>query len=183
MTKFQEKAAKYQQQFSQAEEAANVSNDDEQTKRDVAQEQAALKRNLEAEMKELQNRLDETVVRNSRIMEDIEAAEANLTNFLETQTQKKDEIEKKRKKLEQYQQTVAMHQEKCDKLFAERDTTLEAARKLHHRLTLRKQPREMRQAVRRKTYNLGDSAQAAPSLDFVQESGRGERGGEFPGRS
>ncbi len=60
MTSFQEKAAKYQQQLSQAEEAANVPSDDEQTKRDrndqlvrEAQEQTALKRNLEAELKEI----------------------------------------------------------------------------------------------------------------------------------
>jgi hypothetical protein len=35
-----------------------------------------------------------------------------------------------------------MHQEKCDKLSAEREATLETARKLHHRLMLRKKVAE-----------------------------------------
>jgi chromosome segregation ATPase len=137
------------------ESTANITIDTTEFEEDVAQAENAVGSLKESEsqlseqisayapeIRDLQNRLDETVVRNSRIMDDMEAAEANLTTFLETQTQKKDQIEKKRKKLEQYQQTVAMHQEKCDKLSAERDTTLEAARKLHYRLMLRKKVAE-----------------------------------------
>jgi chromosome segregation ATPase len=140
------------------ESTANVTIDTTEFEEDVAQAENAVESLKESErqlseqvatyapeIKELQNRLDETVVRNSRIMEDMEAAEADITNFLETQTQKQDQIEKKRKKLEQYQQTVAKHQEKCDKLSAERDSTLETARKLHYRLTLRKKVAEEKQ--------------------------------------
>jgi hypothetical protein len=45
-------------------------------------------------------------------------------------------MEKKRKKVEQYQQVVARHQKICDKVSAERDSTLETVRKLHYCVTL-----------------------------------------------
>jgi chromosome segregation ATPase len=137
------------------ESTANITVDTTEFEEDVAQAENAVVSLKESEsqlseqisayepqIKDLQNRLDETVVRNSRIMEDMQLAEANLINYIATQTQKKGQVEKKRKKLEQYQEAVAMHQEKCDKLSGERGITLETARKLHFRIMMRKKVAE-----------------------------------------
>jgi chromosome segregation ATPase len=134
------------------ESTANVTIDTTESEEDVVQAESAVEnlkeseRQLaeqigayEPEIRDLKNRLDETVLRNSKIMEDIEAGTADIVSFTESQTQKKDQVEKKRRKLEQYQQTVAKHQEKCDALSTDRKIALETARKLQHRSNLRKQ--------------------------------------------
>lgn len=91
------------------------------------------------EIDAIKSSLDETVIRNTKIMEDMQKAEAEITTFLETQTQQQDQINKKRRKLEQYEQAIKKHQEKLDAVAADKEKSLMTARILHHRLTLRKQ--------------------------------------------
>jgi chromosome segregation ATPase len=83
---------------------------------------------------ELKARLEESSIRNARILEDISLAERELTQFLETQTQQNDKLEKKRQKLRKYQDDLETLNQQLDVIAARRDDFLLKARIMHFRV-------------------------------------------------
>ena len=83
---------------------------------------------------ELKARLEESSIRNAKILEDISVAERELTQFLETQTQQNDKLEKKRQKLQKYQDDLHTLEQQLDTIAARRDDYLLKARTMHFRV-------------------------------------------------
>ena len=93
---------------------------------------------------EIKTKLDEVTIRNEKILDDLKGAESEMTQFLETQSQKKDAIQKKREKLEKYNAAIEQHQKKIDGIALEMEDALRTARLLHFRLGYAKDRRESR---------------------------------------
>ncbi|KAL7570169.1 hypothetical protein ACA910_020007 [Epithemia clementina (nom. ined.)] len=122
----------------------------QQREEDVAKIEAdcdRLKQEIE-EMKpavsEIKGKLDEVSIRNEKILEDLKTAEYDMTQFLETQSQKKDAIQKKRDKLEKYTAAIEQHQRKIDAIAEEMEKALRTARVLHFRLCYTRDRRDSR---------------------------------------
>lgn len=85
----------------------------------------------------IKSRLDESAVRSSKIMNDLTNAERDLTQFMDTQSQREELLEKKRRKLESYKEVITKHQEKLDAIAVDKEQALHTARALHFRLSQR----------------------------------------------
>lgn len=134
----------------EVEASANVTIDTSEYEEEVAQAGEAIEKCRHSEQKlsaqreemipriqEIKTRLDETAVRNQKVRDEIQAAEGELTQLLETQTQQQSQIAKKREKLEKYQAVVAKHEQNIEGLFTDRESALKKARKLHFRFKQR----------------------------------------------
>ena len=82
---------------------------------------------------ELRDRLEETSIRNAKILDDISTAENDLTQFIETQTQQNDKLEKKRQKLEKYKDDLRTLEQQLDTIATRRDDYLLKARTMRFR--------------------------------------------------
>jgi chromosome segregation ATPase len=83
---------------------------------------------------ELKEQLNECSIRSANIVESIAIAEQELTQFLETQTQQNDKLEKKRLKLQKYQADLTILEEQLDSIGIRRDDYLQKARTMHFRV-------------------------------------------------
>jgi chromosome segregation ATPase len=132
---------------SEMETAANTTIDTTEYEEDVAQQeeqraaleqqQTRLKEELEAkkpEIETLKTRIDEVTIRNQKIMKDLGEAEEEMTQFLNTQSQRKDALERKRDKVRKYNEVIAAHQSLLDKCCAEEAKAMGEARRLHFTL-------------------------------------------------
>jgi chromosome segregation ATPase len=110
----------------EAEEAlANLVNDERKYEDELER--------LRPVVNEVQSKLDTWKVENARALEAVRAAENDLTQFLETQTQQNDQIEKKRRKLSQYKEVVVSLENQIHAILADREKALTKARTLHVR--------------------------------------------------
>ena len=116
------------------EEASKFAADCERMKNEIEE--------MKPSVEEIKSKLNEVTIRNERILDDLKAAENEMTQFLETQSQKKDAIQKKREKLEKYNAAIAQHQTKIDGIAAEMEEALHMAKVLHYRLTYAKMKRD-----------------------------------------
>lgn len=128
------------------EASANVTIDTTELEEDVQQAEELLakhkaeeqryvaeKETLLPHINDVKSRLDDCTMRNAKVLHDIKAAENDLTQFLETQTQQNDQIEKKRQKLRKYQHDVNELGNKIADIAATRETALKNARIMHFR--------------------------------------------------
>ena len=152
------------------EASANVTIDTSEYEEDVQQAEEELEKLRESEralaaqkeegvprVREIQSRLDEISTRSKKILDEERAAENDLTQFLETQTQQQSQIEKKRAKHEKYQRIVSQHEKNIELTLADRENALTKARKLHYRYLQRKEAVEE------------GSEEAAPSKETNQD--------------
>lgn len=100
--------------------------------------------NKKPTISEIKAKLDEVTIRNEKILDDLKAAETEMTQYLETQSQKKDAIQKKREKLEKYTAAIAQHQLKIDGIAEEMEGALRIAKILHFRMAYTTDRRESR---------------------------------------
>jgi hypothetical protein len=132
---------------SEMETAANTTIDTTEYEEDVAQheeqraaleqQQSRLKEELEAkkpEIEMLKTRIDEVTIRNQKIMKDLGEAEDEMTQFLNTQSQRKDALERKRERVRKYNEAIAAHQDHLDACCAEEAKAMLMARRLHFTL-------------------------------------------------
>jgi structural maintenance of chromosomes protein 6 len=106
----------------------------------MEQKYLADKEELLPNINEAKNRLKECSIRNTKVLEDITAAEQELTQFLETQTQQNDKIEKKRQKLQKYRDDFDTLQRQIDLISSRRADYLRKARTMHFRCQQRQLP-------------------------------------------
>lgn len=118
--------SEYEEEVAQAEEAI-------EQLRQSEQKLSAQKDELLPRIEEIRSHLDETIVRNQKVRDEISAAENQLTQLLETQTQQKSQLARKREKLEKYRTIVASHEQNIEGFVAERENALKKARKLQFR--------------------------------------------------
>lgn len=129
---------------SEMENAANTTIDTTEYEEDVAQHEeqraaleqqhARLKEELEAKKPEIDTlkiRIDEATIRNQKIMKDLTEAEEEMTQFLDTQSQRKDALERKRERVRKYAEAIAAHQCNLDDACAKEADALFKARRLH----------------------------------------------------
>jgi len=102
------------------------------------QDLVAQKAESEPRVQEIKSRLDEITVRNAKVVEDLKAAESEMSQFLETQTQRENQIQRKREKLDKYKKIVSEHERHIETMTEEREAALKKARKLHFRFMQRK---------------------------------------------
>lgn len=88
---------------------------------------------LAPDVEDIESRLAEVVKRNEKVLADMGRAQEEMQQFLATQSQQQDKIDKKKNKLAQYLEVVSKHQEKVDALAAEREEALNRARKFHYK--------------------------------------------------
>lgn len=85
----------------------------------------------------VREKLDSWTLRNSKALEDVNAAENDLTQFLETQTQQMDQLEKKRRKLKTYQDNILKWQQDITQIENDREAALAKARIMQFRYNVR----------------------------------------------
>lgn len=117
-----------------AQQTENVQKYGEEKER-AANELEGLKPGIE----EIKTKINENQRRSEKILEELTAAEGEMTKFLETQSQRKDVVAKKREKIEKYMQVIRMHAEKIETIESETNDALYKARKLQYRLKQRKE--------------------------------------------
>jgi structural maintenance of chromosomes protein 6 len=123
---FSADTTEFEEAVHEAEEAlANLVNDERKHEDELER--------LRPVVNEAQSKLDTWKVENARALEAVRAAENDLTQFLETQTQQNDQIEKKRRKLSQYKEAVASLENQIHAILADREKSLTKARTLHFR--------------------------------------------------
>lgn len=98
-------------------------------------EQANLKTQIEdvsPAIDEIKQRLEETSQRIDSILKDVNEAQDRLSTILQTQSDQQVIVERKKEKLAQYENLIAVHQKQIDQHNEERLKTLYKARILHH---------------------------------------------------
>ena len=146
LTLIAEISEKIEQIKDEMEASASVTIDTSEYEEEVAQAEEAIDKFRHSEQKlsaqrdellpriaEIRSQLDETIVRNQKVRDEISDAENQLTQLLETQTQQKSQLAKKREKLEKYRTVVASHEQNIEGFVAEREIALRKARKLQFR--------------------------------------------------
>jgi structural maintenance of chromosomes protein 6 len=142
-------SAKIDEIKSEIETSANVTIDTTEYEDDVREAEEAIETLRESEEKisaqledalptidDLKSRVDDCNMRNLKVLEDIEAAEKDLTQLLESHTQQKDNLEKKRQKIVKYREIMKKYQEKVDESRVESEKSILKARKLTFRLQI-----------------------------------------------
>lgn len=97
---------------------------------------------LKPAVDEAKARFAENARMSEKVVAELNAAEGDMTKHLETQSQHKDSMAKKRQKIEKYENAIRLHNEKIDKIQKEVDDYLYKARKIHFRMTQRKNAEE-----------------------------------------
>lgn len=133
------------------EASANVTIDTTELEDDVQQADELLAKHKEEEQKYLAEKesllphinnvnssLADCKMRSDKILSDIDAIQVDLTQYLETQTQQHDQIEKKRQKLQKYQDAVGTFEKAIANIVISRDKSLLKARTMHFRYQQRK---------------------------------------------
>lgn len=87
------------------------------------------------QVEEIKSRVDETTARNAKVLRELQAASEELTAYMSTLSQRDEKLEKKRNKLKQLQEIVAIQEEKINEITADVNKYLRHSRLLaYHRM-------------------------------------------------
>lgn len=122
----------YEEDVAQQSEHVKKYADDKQRELEALEQMKPKVEELQKEIRDLQSQSEKAVA-------DLAAAEGEMTKFLETQSQRKDVVARKREKVQQYEQAMAIHSAKVEAAQEEVTGHLVTARKLQFRLNQKKE--------------------------------------------
>jgi chromosome segregation ATPase len=122
------------------------------------------------QIRAIKDDLDEVTARNLMVLRDINEAEENLTQHYSDMERRKGKIEKKRQKLQQYEELVAGHEEKIRTGEKETKQYLNLAKRIEYCYHRSEENRKRREA------NEGDAMEDDQNFDNVQDPTEEELG-------